>query len=235
MIQIRKSEDRGRTKLGWLTSYHSFSFNRYYDPANLHFGPLRVLNDDIVMPGTGFAAHRHHNMEVVTYVLDGALRHRDSTGTDGVIQAGEVQRMTAGSGIEHSEYNDSDSVPVHFLQIWFFPNADDLTPSYEQNAFAKGQRRNVLLPVASGQKDQSSLFVNQDVTMYVSSLDAARELAHEIGSKHGVYLYLVDGKISVGDVQLAKGDAVKVTQEKQIEIRADADSEIVLFDVPLSE
>lgn len=235
MLEIRKSEDRGRTKLGWLTSYHSFSFNRYYDPANVHFDPLRVLNDDIVMPGTGFGAHPHDNMEVVTYVLDGALRHQDSTGTDGVIRAGEVQRMTAGTGIEHSEYNESKAEPVHFLQVWFLPNRKGLTPSYEQKAFAKEQRKNVLLPVASGQKDQGSLFVNQDVTMYVSSLDASRKLAHEIGDRRGAYLYLVDGKISVGDVQLAKGDAVKVTQEKCIQIRAGADSEIVLFDVPLNE
>ena len=232
---MRKSEDRGRTKLGWLTSYHTFSFNRYYDPANVHFGPLRVLNDDLVMPGTGFGAHPHDNMEVVTYVLDGALRHRNSTGTDGVIRAGEVQRMTAGTGIEHSEYNDSDTAPVHFLQVWFLPNREGLTPSYEQRAFAKKERRNVLLGVASGQKNQSSLLVNQDVTMYVSSLDTGRELVHDIGSRRGVYLYLVDGKISVGNVQLAKGDAVKVTQEKCIQVRADANSEIVLFDVPLNE
>jgi redox-sensitive bicupin YhaK (pirin superfamily) len=235
MIEIRKGEDRGRTKLGWLTSFHSFSFNRYYDQTNVHFGPLRVLNDDIVMPGTGFGAHPHDNMEVVTYVLDGVLRHRDSTGTDGVIRAGEVQRMTAGTGIEHSEYNDSDTALVHFLQVWFLPNREGLAPSYEQKAFAKEQRRNVLLPVASGQKDQGGLLVNQDVTMYVSSLDAARELAHEIGSRRGVYLYLVDGKLSAGDVRLAKGDAVKVTQEKRIQVRADANAEFVVFDVPLNE
>jgi redox-sensitive bicupin YhaK (pirin superfamily) len=235
MVEVRKSKDRGRTKLGWLTSYHSFSFNRYYDPANVHFGPLRVLNDDTVMPGTGFGAHPHDNMEVVTYVLDGVLRHRDSTGTDGVIRAGEVQRMTAGTGIEHSEYNDSDTAPVHFLQVWFLPNREGLTPSYEQKGFSKEQRRNVLLPLASGQKGQGSLLVNQDVTMYVSSLDAARELIHEIGSKRGVYLYLVEGKLSAGDVRLAKGDAVKVTQEKHIQVRADADAEFVVFDVPLNE
>jgi redox-sensitive bicupin YhaK (pirin superfamily) len=143
--------------------------------------------------------------------------------------------MTAGTGIEHSEYNESNAEPVHFLQVWFLPNRQGLTPSYEQKTFAKKQRKNVLLPVASGQKDQGSLFVNQDVTMYVSSLDASRELTHEIGARRGVYLYLVDGKISVGDVQLVKGDAVKVTQEKHMQIRAGADSEIVLFDVPLSE
>lgn len=234
MVEIRKSEDRGQTKLGWLTSYHSFSFNRYYDPAHVHFGPLRVLNDDIIMPGTGFGDHPHDNMEIVTYVLDGALRHQDSIGTNGVIQASEVQRMTAGTGIVHSEHNASDTEPVHMLQIWFLPNREGLTPSYEQKSFTKERRKNALLPVASGQEDQGGLFLNQDVTMYVSSVEASRDLVYEIDSQRGAYLYLVNGKIDVNELQLSKGDAAKVTHEQSLRIRAGADSEFVLFDVPMA-
>lgn len=233
MVELRKSEDRGKTTLGWLTSYHSFSFNQYYDLAHVHFGPLCVLNDDTIMPGTGFGAHPHDNMEIVTYVLKGALKHQDSLGTSGIIRASEVQRMSAGTGIVHSEYNESDVELVHLLQIWFLPNKRGLTPSYEQKNFRKEQRRNFLLLVASGQKELGGVFLHQDVTMYVSNLQVSHELTHQLENDRGAYLYLADGDVRVTGTALLKGDAVKVSGEQSISIRAATDSEIVLFDVPL--
>ncbi len=233
MIEIRKSEDRGKTKLDWLTSYHSFSFNHYYDPTHVRFGPVRVLNDDIIMPGTGFGAHSHDNMEIVTYVLEGTLEHQDSIGTRGIIKAGEVQRMSAGTGIVHSEYNASDKERVHLLQIWFFPNERGLTPSYEQKNFTKNQRKNLLLPAASERKELGGVYLHQDVTMYVSNLEVAHELSYQLQDGRGVYLYLADGKADANNVALSKGDAAKVYKEQSLTIRAAEESEIVLFDVPL--
>ena len=233
MVEVRRSADRGRTKLGWLTSYHSFSFNQYYDPEHLHFGPLRVLNDDTVMPGTGFGAHPHDNMEIVTYVLEGALKHQDSLGTSGVIRTGEVQRMTAGTGIVHSEYNASDVEPVHFLQIWFFPDQRDLTPSYEQKRFTKDQNKNLFLPVASGQRGLGGVFIHQDVTMYVSSLEASRELTHRLDNERGAYLFVADGSLRINDTSVSKGDAAKVYNEQDVSIQAIVNSEVVLFDLLL--
>ena len=184
MIRIRKNTTRGVTKIGWLTSYHSFSFNRYYDREYVHFGPLRVLNDDIVVPGAGFETHPHDNMEIVTYVLRGALEHRDSTGTQGVIRAGEVQRMSAGTGIMHSESNHSKNEPVHLLQIWFFPDKEDLSPEYEQKSFSTEQRLNVLLPVASGKKDTGGVFIHQDAGMSVSRLEILHTLKYPVSERH---------------------------------------------------
>ena len=234
MIDIRPAAERGLTKLPWLTSHHSFAFNDYYNPAHENFGPLRVLNDDTVAPGTGFGTHSHRDMEIVTYVLDGALEHRDSTGGRGVIEAGEVQRMTAGTGVAHSEYNASPTAPVHFLQVWFIPNRRGLTPGYEQRRFGEEQRRNVLLPVASGGKGGADVFLNQDVTMYTSRLLAGREVAHTLAPARGAYVFVVDGAVRVNGVKLATGDAAKVSEEAQVTIAADGDTELVLFDVPLT-
>jgi redox-sensitive bicupin YhaK (pirin superfamily) len=235
MIEIRRSEERGKTQLGWLVSYHSFSFNQYYDPKHTRFGPLRVLNDDTIMPGTGFGAHPHDNMEIVTYVLEGALKHQDSLGTNGVIHAGEVQRMSAGTGIVHSEFNASDTKSVHLLQIWFLPQARGLTPSYEQKGFTKDERTNRLLPVASGRKELGGVFVHQDLTMYASRLEASREIKHEFERRRGGYLYVVAGDVSINGKTISTGDAAKVSGEESVQIRGASDTEIVLFDVLLEE
>jgi quercetin 2,3-dioxygenase len=233
MIRIRRNTTRGVTKIGWLTSYHSFSFNRYYDREYMHFGPLRVLNDDIVMPGTGFDTHPHENMEIVTYVLQGALEHRDSTGTEGVIRSAEVQRMSAGTGIMHSEFNHSKTDQVHFLQIWFLPNTENLAPEYEQKNFAPEQRLNTLLTVASGRKDSDGVFIHQDATMSVSCLETGHTLKYPVSAGRGVYLYLINGSVTVNSIKLTQGDAAIVDTMEELAIIADDDSEIALFDVPL--
>ena len=233
MIEIRPAAERGLTTLPWLKSHHSFAFNDYYDPAHESFGPLRVLNDDTVAPGTGFGTHSHRDMEIVTYVLDGALEHRDSTGGRGVIESGEVQRMTAGTGVAHSEYNASATAPVHFLQVWFVPNRRGLAPGYEQRRFAAEQRQNVLLPVASGAMGGASVFLNQDVTMYTSRMLAGREVTHTPAPGRGTYVFVVDGAARVNGVKVATGDAAKITGESRVTIAADRDTELVLFDVPL--
>ncbi len=233
MLQIRKNHTRGVTKIGWLNSYHSFSFNRYFDREYVHFGPLRVLNDDTVMPGTGFETHPHNNMEIVTYVLEGALEHRDSTGTHGVILPGEVQRMSAGTGIMHSEFNHSKNEQVHFLQIWFFPDSKNLSPEYEQMSFTKEQRTNVLLPVASGKKNSGSVFIHQNAMMSVSHLQPHHTLKYSVSTGRGAYLYLIEGLIIIDQAQLTEGDAAIINNNEEFTIAASDNSEIVLFDVPL--
>jgi Pirin-related protein len=233
MIEIRKSEERGKTQLGWLKSYHSFSFGRYYDPKHVHFGPLRVLNDDVVMPGTGFGMHDHDNMEIVTYVIKGTLEHRDSMGTKGSIGEEDVQRMTAGTGVSHSEQNASKENPVHFFQIWFIPSQQGLAPSYEQKKFSHAQRRNVFLPVASRQKELGGVAINQDVTMWVASLDAVTEKHVSIQNTRGAYVHIVEGEVRINGTTLTSGDAAAIREESRFSITAVENSEVIFFDVPL--
>lgn len=233
MMQVVKSEERGTTEIGWLHSKHSFSFGDFFDPSHTQFGPLRVLNDDIVEPGQGFGRHFHRDMEIVTYVLKGALEHRDSTGARGVIRASEVQWMSAGYGVEHSEFNHSKTEAVHFLQIWFLPNKKNLRPAHDQRSFTKEDRTNVLLAVASGGEAARSLRINQDVTLYVSALQESHTVTHKIEAQRGAYLYLVEGEAEVDGKALSKGDAAQIAEERSITIRAAQDAEIVLFDVPL--
>jgi hypothetical protein len=234
MVEIRPAGERGLTKLAWLTSYHSFSFGDYYDPTHESFGPLRVLNDDTVEPGGGFGTHPHRDMEIVTYVLDGALEHTDSTGGRGVIRAGDVQRMSAGTGVAHSEFNHSRVDPVHFLQVWFFPDRRGITPSYEQKSFADERRDNALVPVASGRKGGDTVFLNQDVTMYIARLESGRTVTHTLAPGRGAYVFLVDGRARVNDAKLSGGDAARATGEAAVSVAADEDGEVVLFDVPLA-
>ena len=234
MIEIRKNEERGRTQLGWLNSRHSFSFGKYYDPKHVNFGPLLVLNDDVVMPGTGFGMHSHDNMEIVTYVLDGTLEHRDSMGTKGLIGEGDVQRMTAGTGISHSEYNASAEKPVHFFQIWFVPNQQGLTPSYEQKNFSSEQRRDNFLPVASHRKDLGGVVVNQDVAMRIGSFDAAVEKQMSLDVSRGAYFHIIEGKVRINGVTAGPGDAVMVKEESQLTLTSLEKSQILFFDVPLA-
>jgi redox-sensitive bicupin YhaK (pirin superfamily) len=231
MIEFRSSSDRGVTATDWLTSHHSFSFNAYFDRERMHFGPLRVLNDDRVVPGGGFPTHPHENMEIVTYVLDGALAHRDSMGTSSVISAGDVQRMSAGTGVTHSEFNHSGEAPVHFLQIWFFPRRRGSEPSYEQRDFGRTRRTNVLLPVASGAAVDDALSIDQDATIYVCRLEADRTVSHAFTPERAGYLYVVDGRVRVGDRTLEGGDAALCTAERSIDVAAESDAELVLFEV----
>ncbi len=233
MIEIRKSNERGKTQLGWLKSYHSFSFGRYYDPNHVHFGPLRVLNDNVVMPGTGFGTHNHDNMEIITYVVSGTLEHRDSMGTKGLIGEGDVQRMTAGTGVSHSEQNSSNDRPVHFFQIWFVPNHQGLKPSYEQKNFSRDRRKNLFLRVASQRRELGGVFVNQDVTMRVASLDAGIKIQAPVENTRGAYLHVVEGKVQIDGTSLISGDAALVREENLLSLFAVENSELIFFDVPL--
>ena len=226
---IRKSNERGKTVTEWLTSYHGFSFNRYYDPAHVNFGPLVVLNDDIVKPGTGFSAHPHENMEIVTYVVKGALEHKDSTGKREVLQAGEVGRLNAGTGIVHSEYNQSKSELVHLLQVWFVPKQENMIPSHEQRNFCL----NAWLPVASDNASLGGTMINSYAAMYVSRLEQGHNLSYDFLSGHSAYFFVADGIISLNGKILGKGDSASVAYETHTDISSSQDSEIVVFDVTL--
>jgi redox-sensitive bicupin YhaK (pirin superfamily) len=233
MITICKSNERGKTITDWLTSYHSFSFNHYYDPAHVNFGPLVVLNDDIIKPGTGFGTHPHENMEIVTYVLEGALEHKDSTGKREVLRAGEVGRMSAGTGIVHSEYNHSKSEPVHFLQVWFVPKQENMIPSHEQKNFSIDQRLNVWLPIASDNASLGGTVINSYAAMYVARLEQGHNLSYDFLSGRSAYFFVADGVISLNGIILGKGDSASVSYETHTDISSSQDSEIVLFDVML--
>jgi redox-sensitive bicupin YhaK (pirin superfamily) len=230
MIEIRKNNERGKTKIDWLESYHSFSFGEYYDPSNIHFGHLRVMNDDIIQAGEGFPTHPHRDMEIVTIVLEGTVAHKDSTGGEGTITVNEIQRMTAGKGIQHSEFNPSDSEVLKLLQIWFIPNQQGLNPSYEQRKFSHEKKKDKLLKVVSGKKEEGIIFINQDAEIFLSDLDTGKEIKYEIKENRGVYLHLIEGTINVNGISLLPGDAVKVVNEEQLLINAVKNSKIILFD-----
>ena len=217
--------------MGWLTSYHAFSFNRFYDPERIHFGPLRVLNDDFVMPSSGFGDHPHDNMEIVTYVLSGALEHKDSSGGHGIINAGDVQRMRAGTGIVHSEYNNSETTPVHLLQIWFFPQHNGLTPGYEQLSFKREQRLNTLLAVASPDLEADGVHIQTPATMYISLLEKDKSVTHKLAEDHGAYVYLINGEMEINGAAMKTGDAATVVGEKEITLVSSGDAEMVVFDI----
>ncbi len=234
MIRIRPAKARGQVQLGWLDSRHSFSFGHYYDPAHMGFGPLRVINEDRVAPGAGFPTHGHKDMEILSYVLDGALEHRDSIGTGSIIRPGEVQRMTAGKGIRHSEYNPSQEEPVHFLQIWVEPERDGLAPSYEQKAFPEEERRNRLRLVAARDGREGALTVHQDVALFSSLLDGGETLVHPLQAGRGAWLQLVRGGIAVNGEKLAAGDGAALAETPEVTIEGAEDSELLLFDLPLA-
>jgi len=234
MIDIVKKEKNGRTKLEWLDSRHIFSFGQFYDPENTQFGPVRVLNHDIIAPNGGFPKHPHDNMEIVTIVLKGELTHEDSTGTKEVIHTGEVQRMTAGSGIVHSEFNNSDSVPCELLQIWFFPDRKNLEPNYEQKKFDTSRRKNKLFKVVGNEKEKGTIFINQDAELYISEPDSGTELTHTAEEGRGMFIYLINGRLKVNDENLSEGDSAKVISETSVNFKTEEDSSVILFDVPLN-
>ena len=199
----------------------------------MHFGPLRVLNEDFVDPASGFPTHPHKNMEIVTYVLQGALEHRDSTGTHSVIKAGDLQKMTAGKGVYHSEFNPSQVEDVHLFQIWIMPDQNDLTPSYEQITLDKNERKNKLQLVASNNKIAQKIFISQDVNLFLADLEKGTEIKFKIEEGRGIYLQAISGELTVGNITLSKGDALEVTEESELVIISNTDAELMLFDVKL--
>jgi redox-sensitive bicupin YhaK (pirin superfamily) len=232
MIQVRRANERGRTALGWLDSRHTFSFGEYYDPKQMGFGPLRVINDDRVRAGAGFGTHGHGDMEILSYVLAGALEHKDSLGTGSVIRPGDVQRMSAGTGIQHSEFNPDRAQPVHFLQIWIEPERDGLAPSYEEKHFADGERRNQLRLIASRDARDGSLRIHQDADVYAALLDGDKTLSHALRAGRQAWLQVARGEVELNGQALAEGDGAAIRGESEMAIRGrGSNAEILLFDL----
>jgi hypothetical protein len=231
MITLRKSQERGHARHGWLESFHSFSFADYHDPRYMGFRALRVINEDRVQPGRGFGKHSHRDMEIISYVVGGALEHRDSLGTGSVVRPGDVQRMSAGTGVTHSEYNPLEAEPVHFLQIWILPEQEGLPPSYEQRHFSAEERRGALRLVASRDARAGSLRVHQDVDLYASLLRAGESADHVLRSGRSAWLQLVKGRCELNGAPLEPGDGAAVSEETALRISAAADAELLLFDL----
>ncbi len=230
MITIRRAEDRGQANLGWLDSRHTFSFGHYNDPDHMGFGPLRVINEDRVEPGRGFDTHGHSNMEIISYVLDGELAHKDSIGTGSVIRPGEVQRMTAGSGIRHSEYNHSDTDKVHFLQIWILPETDGLEPGYEQKAFEDIDGFGFRL-VASRNGRDGSVTIHQDAALYVAKPSEGQSVTHRFQQSRIGWLQVARGDVRISDERLQAGDGASLADIGELTVTALEDSEVLLFDM----
>ncbi len=231
MITIRKAADRGHANHGWLDSYHTFSFGGYRDPAHQRFRALRVMNEDRVQPGQGFGEHPHSDMEIVTYVLQGQLEHRDSMGNGEVLHAGELQRMTAGTGVTHSEFNPSAEEPVHFYQVWLFPERKGLEPSYEQKRFAADGRENDLRLVASPGGEDGSLRIHQDARVYLATLGGDGEVSYPIGADRHAWVQVVRGGVDLNGVALEAGDGAAVSEESSLTVTAGGDAELMLFDL----
>lgn len=206
MLEVRKADERGGANFGWLNSKHTFSFGHYYDPNHMGFGPLRVINDDRVAPGGGFPAHPHSDMEIISYVLEGALEHKDSIGTGSVIRPGDLQRMSAGTGIRHSEYNASKTEPVHFLQIWIVPEKEGLKPGYEQKSFSDAEKRGRLRLIGSRNGRDGSVTIHQDVDLYATLLSKGESVAHELRAGRGGWVHVALGSVSLNGTRLEEGD-----------------------------
>lgn len=231
-MQIRTSADRGHANHGWLDSYHSFSFAGYYDAKWMGFSVLRVINEDVIAPAQGFGTHSHDNMEIITYVLKGNLAHKDSMGNVETIKQGYVQRMTAGTGVSHSEFNASDSEPVHLLQIWVLPNQQDLSPSYQDKFFSDEQKLNQWCLLASEHADNGSLKVHQDMTLWAANLSERKQLDYVLKDGRNAYLQIASGSVKINQKQLNVGDAAMFDAAASIQIIATKDTEILLFDLP---
>ena len=231
MITIRRSEERGRENYGWLDTRHTFSFGDYYDPEHMGFRALRVINDDRVAPGAGFPSHPHQNMEILTYVLEGALEHKDSMGHGSVIRPGEVQRMSAGTGILHSEYNHSKTEPLRFLQIWIIPNRNGIAPSYEQKAFASAERQGRLRLVASPNGEEGSMMLHQDALIYAASLAGGDRIEHRLALGRHAWIHVARGRVRVNDHDLDEGDGASFSGHASIEFSGIDDAELLFFDL----
>jgi redox-sensitive bicupin YhaK (pirin superfamily) len=233
MISIRRAEERGAAKLGWLDSRHTFSFGEYYDPKHMGFGPLRVINEDRVEPGEGFPTHGHRDMEIISYVLEGALEHKDSIGTGSVIRPGDVQRMSAGSGVRHSEFNPSTDEPVHFLQIWLMPDRDGIAPSYEQKTFSDADKSGRLRLIASSDGGDGSVRIHQDARLYASLLSKGEEVTHALRPERKGWVQVARGAVTVNGTELRAGDGAAIDGEPSVTIAAESDDvEVLLFDLP---
>jgi len=228
MIQVRKAKDRGHANHGWLDTWHTFSFADYYDPRHMGFSALRVINEDRVIPGEGFSTHPHRDMEIITYVLEGALEHKDSLGTGSVIRPGEVQRMSAGQGIRHSEFNHSRSDPVHFLQIWILPNVQGVKPSYEQKRI---ELDGGLWLVASPDGDNGSVMIHQDARVYAARLNGG-EVSHALAPGRRAWLQVARGTAKLNGMTLQAGDGTSIEAETSLRLAADGSAEVLLFDLP---
>jgi len=231
MLTIRKSQERGHANRGWLDSYHTFSFANYYDPNFMGFGNLRVINEDRVQPKMGFPTHSHQDMEIVTYVIEGALEHKDSMGNSSVIRPGEVQRMSAGTGVSHSEYNHSDNELVHLLQIWILPEKKGLPASYEQKMYHPKEKIGQLRLVGSRDGRDGSVTIHQDVNLYASLLAAGDKIESEIKGDRLIWLQLIQGQITVNTQAISAGDAVAMVDESTLILSAESDAEFLLFDL----
>lgn len=233
MLEVRKSEERGVAEHGWLSSRHSFSFANYYDPRHTGFGPLLVINEDRVQPGRGFGAHGHRDMEIISYVLEGALEHKDSMGTGSVIRYGNVQRMSAGSGVMHSEFNHSRSEPVHFLQIWIAPNVQGISPSYEEKYFDTASKKGRWRLIASPDGSDGSVRIHQDAAVYAAILEDGDSVDHALQGDRCAYVHVARGSVTVNGIELNAGDALKIVGEPQVSATRATGAEILLFDLPL--
>ena len=231
MIKIRKSEERGHANHGWLDSYHTFSFAEYRDPNHVQFGNLRVINEDRVQPGQGFGTHGHRDMEIVSYVLEGALKHSDSLGNGSIISPGDVQRMSAGTGVTHSEYNASQSELVHFLQIWILPKTIGLAPSYEQKYFPINDKRNRLCLLVSPDGHDGSVTVHQDIRIYSSVLEKSSSVTHTLAPGRRAYVQLTSGAAEVNGHLLHAGDGARITDESSILLTGAPEAEVLIFDI----
>lgn len=231
MIKIRRAKDRGHANHGWLNTYHTFSFSEYRDPNHVSFRSLRVMNEDVVAAGRGFGTHPHRDMEIVTYVLEGALEHKDSMGNGEVLRPGEFQRMSAGTGITHSEFNPSSDEPVHLYQIWLFPERKGIEPSYEQKTFPEEERHNQLRLVASQDAAEGSLLIHQDARIFLSNLADGRAVEHSLDKGRHAWLQVLRGAITLNGHSLATSDGAAISDEDELEIVAIQSAEIMLFDL----
>ncbi len=232
MIKVIRSHERRHADRGWLSTYWHFSFDDYYDPANMNWGPLRVFNDDTIQPGKGFGQHPHRDMEIITYVLEGELEHKDSQGNRGVLRPGEVQVMSAGAGIVHAEYNHSAEHPVHLLQLWVLPRTRGLKPRWEQRQFTLSQQKGKLLPVVSPGKLSGTLAIDQDATIYVAAPGAGQTLIHASSPDRKAYLFVISGSVGLNGTALGPGDQARIDREPQLTLKTEKESRLMLLDLP---
>jgi hypothetical protein len=239
MIRTIRSDKRYRFETDWLTTYWHFSFDHYHDPSNMNFGPLRVFNDDVVVPAGGFPMHGHREMEIVTYIIDGALEHKDNMGNVGVIRPGEIQRMSAGTGVLHSEYNPSKKEPVHLVQLWITPAVQNLTPSWEQKSFSLADRSGKLLPIAvpAGGKSNGAVKIHQDASIFTSLLAPGQSATHSLAPGRRAYIFVIAGNLKLNGETLAAGDQARVTKERELQLSGagtpgQAAADFLLLDLP---
>ena len=234
VIKIIKSAEHYRSQNDWLDTTHHFSFGEYFNPDKMNFGPLRVFNDDTIKPATGFDFHQHRDMEIVTYVIEGELEHKDNMGNQGVIYPGEVQRMTAGSGIVHSEYNHSTKEPLRLLQMWVFPNKKNLKPSWEQRKFTKDEMLNKFLPVIVSENsgNERTLHMHQDASFYIATLTPGMEINHELNDHRKAYVFVINGEATLNHNHIETRDAAKVEEENKLFVKATKPTELLLVDLP---